>query len=118
MAILDAQIRMTLVQLFRGTSQLLTTAIAITYATPVFLIALLPLGVAYYFVQRFYIVTSNQLRRIRSVRTSPIYSHFGESVSGASSIRAYRVSREFTRESDRLVDHFQMARFPEMAINR
>ena len=69
-------------------------------------------------LQRFYVVTANQLRRLNSVRNSPIYSHFGESITGASSIRAYRLAEKFTQESDRLIDRMQMARFPSLGTNR
>ena len=69
-------------------------------------------------LQRFYVVTANQLRRLNSVRNSPIYSHFGESITGASSIRAYSLTEEFTEESDRLIDRMQMARFPALGTNR
>ncbi len=63
-------------------------------------------------------MASNQLRRIQSVRNSPIYSHFGESITGASSIRGYNQQLEFTAESDRLIDRMQQARFASIAVNR
>lgn len=49
------------------------------------------MGIVYYFIQAFYLATSRQLKRIESVSRSPIYSHFGETVSGQSTIRAYGV---------------------------
>ncbi len=45
--------------------------------------------------QRFYVATSRQLRRLDSVSRSPIYSHFGETVSGLSVIRAYGHQQRF-----------------------
>ena len=70
------------------------------------------------FPQRFYIMTSNQLRRQLNVRTSPIYSHFGESITGASSIRAYKLQRTFTSDSDMYLDSMQEARYPSIITNR
>ena len=69
-------------------------------------------------LQKFYVGTSNQLRRLMSVRTSPIYSQFGECVAGASSIRAYKLQSKFTEDSDRMVDEMQMAKYPSTTINR
>ena len=51
MATVDSNIRFTIIAIFRGCSQLLTTMIAISYATPIFLIAIIPLSIAYYFIQ-------------------------------------------------------------------
>ncbi|XP_039477578.1 canalicular multispecific organic anion transporter 1-like isoform X2 [Oreochromis aureus] len=68
----------------------LGTVFVICLVTPFFAIVIIPLALIYFFVQRFYIATSRQLRRLDSVSRSPIYSHFGETVSGLSVIRAYK----------------------------
>lgn len=73
--------------------------IVISYSTPIFLSMVLPLGIIYYVVQRFYVATSRQLKRIESVTRSPIYTHFSETITGQSTIRAYG-------EETRWVDNF------------
>ena len=50
MAIIDSNIRMTLVSFLRGISGLLTTIVAISYTAPIFVAFLVPLSVLYYFV--------------------------------------------------------------------
>ncbi len=60
----------------------LATIFVISYSFPLFLAAIVPILLVYYIVQRVYVKTSRQLQRIESVRRSPIYSHFGESLNG------------------------------------
>ena len=54
-----------------------------------------------------YIKYVRQLKRIDSIRRSPIYAHFDETISGTDSIRAYRRQADFTTKCDQLVDESQ-----------
>ena len=69
-------------------------------------------------LQRFYVATSRQLRRLESVSRSPIFSHFGETVQGASTIRAHGHQKRFVLESERRVDENQICYYPGIAANR
>ncbi len=63
------------------------TVIIICFANPLFIAVIIPLGVVFYFLQKWYITTARQVKRLESISRSPIYSHFGETVSGAPTIR-------------------------------
>ncbi|KAI9094069.1 ABC transporter type 1, transmembrane domain-containing protein [Phlyctochytrium arcticum] len=78
------------------------TVIAIV--TPVFLAGVVPIAVLYYSVARLYLRTSRELKRLESVTRSPIYSHFGETIVGASTIRAYGAENRFLQENHARVD--------------
>jgi len=68
--------------------------------------------------QRFYVATSRQLKRLESVSRSPIYSHFSETISGTSVIRAYQRERSFIDISDLKVDENQKSYYPGIISNR
>uniref|UniRef100_A0A671LL09 Canalicular multispecific organic anion transporter 2-like n=1 Tax=Sinocyclocheilus anshuiensis TaxID=1608454 RepID=A0A671LL09_9TELE len=86
--------------------------------TPVFLIVIVPLMLLYWWVQRFYVATSRQLKRLESVSRSPIYSHFSETVTGTSVIRAYGRNTAFVLLSDMKVDENQKSYYPGIVSNR
>ena len=107
-------LRMTILQLFR-------TVVAFTMLsmeTPVILAVITPLAVIYYLIQRVYISSSRQLKRIESTTRSPIYNHFSETVSGSTSIRAYGVSQKFINESNERVDANHICYFPSFTASR
>ncbi|XP_034128591.1 multidrug resistance-associated protein 1 isoform X3 [Drosophila guanche] len=98
--------------------EVLATIVVISMSTPIFLAVVVPIALLYYFAQRFYVATSRQLMRLESVSRSPIYSHFGETVTGASTIRAYNVGDRFIDESDAKVDKNQVCKYPSVIANR
>uniref|UniRef100_A0A1X7VVN1 ABC-type glutathione-S-conjugate transporter n=1 Tax=Amphimedon queenslandica TaxID=400682 RepID=A0A1X7VVN1_AMPQE len=95
-----------------------STIIVISIASPWFLIIIVPLMVLYVLIQRFYVATSRQLKRLESSSRSPIYSHFQESISGATSIRAYSKVDQFQLQSEARVDYNQIAYYPSICANR
>lgn len=97
---------------------MLATLFVIGYATPIFLVVILPIGILFYVAQVFYVATSRQLKRIESVTRSPIYSHFGESLGGQMTIRAYGKDQEFTRDNALKVDHNQKCAYLSFVANR
>lgn len=62
--------------------------------------------------------TSRQLKRLDSVTRSPIYSHFGETLSGVNTIRAYNSTKRFIAESNHRVDTNQRCYYPSFISNR
>ncbi|KAL0177129.1 hypothetical protein M9458_026023, partial [Cirrhinus mrigala] len=67
---------------------------------------------------RFYVATSRQLRRLDSVSRSPIYSHFGETVSGLSVIRAYGHQQRFLKQNEDTIDQNLKSVYPWIVSNR
>uniref|UniRef100_A0A3Q3KQC8 ATP-binding cassette, sub-family C (CFTR/MRP), member 3 n=1 Tax=Monopterus albus TaxID=43700 RepID=A0A3Q3KQC8_MONAL len=96
----------------------LSTMIVIISSTPIFAVVVVPLAFIYVFVQRFYVATSRQLKRLESVSRSPIYSHFSETITGSSVIRAYGRHAVFVLMSDMKVDENQKSYYPGIVSNR
>ncbi|KFV53613.1 Canalicular multispecific organic anion transporter 1, partial [Gavia stellata] len=97
---------------------IISTLLMISLATPFFTLVIIPLSIFYYFVLRFYVSTSRQLRRLDSVTRSPIYSHFGETVSGLSVIRAYGHQGRFLQQNESTMDINQKSVYSWIVSNR
>ncbi|KAL5499202.1 hypothetical protein ACEPAH_1720 [Sanghuangporus vaninii] len=83
----------------------LTTFVTITIVGgPVFFVAALILGVLYYNVAKVYGQCSRDMRRLDSVSRSPLYSIYGETISGVPIIRAFGAGTKFMRDMLRCVD--------------
>ncbi|EMP36462.1 Canalicular multispecific organic anion transporter 1 [Chelonia mydas] len=97
---------------------IISTLLMICLATPYFALIIIPLGIFYFFLLRIYVSTSRQLRRLDSVTRSPIYSHFSETVSGLSVIRAYGHQPRFLQHNDRIMDINQKSVYSWIVSNR
>ncbi|XP_062330079.1 ATP-binding cassette sub-family C member 3 isoform X3 [Osmerus eperlanus] len=95
-----------------------STMIVIVSSTPIFAVVIGPLAFIYVFVQRFYVATSRQLKRLESVSRSPIYSHFSETVTGSSVVRAYGRLNAFVTLNNTKVDDNQKSYYPGIVANR
>uniref|UniRef100_A0A8C7JPC1 Multidrug resistance-associated protein 1 n=1 Tax=Oncorhynchus kisutch TaxID=8019 RepID=A0A8C7JPC1_ONCKI len=108
-----------IIKMFMGSMfNVVGSCVVILIATPLVAIIIPPLGILYFFVQRFYVASSRQLKRLESVSRSPVYTHFNETLLGASVIRAFGEQERFIRESDGRVDHNQKAYYPSIVANR
>ncbi|XP_054264491.1 ATP-binding cassette sub-family C member 3-like [Macrosteles quadrilineatus] len=116
--VIDNTLPFTFSTALTGFGNVIGTIVVITYSTPLFATVILPVGLLYYGVQKVYITTSRQLKRIESVSRSPVYSHFSETVSGATSIRAYKVVDRFIKTSEDRVDANQVCLYPSLVSNR
>jgi ABC-type multidrug transport system fused ATPase/permease subunit len=96
----------------------LYTLILIAASTPVFVALIVPLGVVYLYIQRYYLRTSRELKRLDSISRSPIYAHFQETLGGITTIRAYRQQKRFALENEWRIDANLRAYFPSINANR
>ena len=92
--------------------------VIIVYTTPYFILILVPLAVFYTLLQQLYIASSRQIKRLDMISKSPIFSHFSETVTGASSVRAFQASHRFMEESERLVATNNQCLYLALSSNR
>ncbi|EYC10165.1 hypothetical protein Y032_0057g2801 [Ancylostoma ceylanicum] len=90
----------------------LQTCIIISISTPLFILVIIPIFVIYLLILRYFIPCSRQLQRLASLTRSPIYSHFGESVQGSTTIRAFGWTEMFKRQNkEKLETHVRCSYF-------
>lgn len=114
----DEVLARTFNMLFVNTARALYTLVLIAIPTPAFIALIVPLGAVYIYIQRYYLRTSRELKRLDSVSKSPIYAHFQESLGGITTIRAYRQQQRFALENEWRVDANLRAYFPSISANR
>ncbi|ORY04586.1 metal resistance protein YCF1 [Basidiobolus meristosporus CBS 931.73] len=103
---------------FRTSLNVVAVMTVITFSTPGFLIVVAPILVLYIIIQRYYLNTSRELKRLESISRSPTYAHFQETIGGVSSIRAYGQEKRFIRENEFRLDKNLMAYYPSLSLNR
>ncbi|KAI9893113.1 MAG: hypothetical protein M1814_000660 [Vezdaea aestivalis] len=104
--------------LFTNVARSGATLAVISYGVPPFIALIIPLLGLYLYIQRYYLRTSRELRRLDSTSRSPIFAHFHESLSGMSTIRAYKQQQRFAKENEFRVDANLRAYFPSINANR
>eukprot|EP00246_Nothoceros_aenigmaticus_P013792 TRINITY_DN4941_c0_g1_i1.p1 TRINITY_DN4941_c0_g1~~TRINITY_DN4941_c0_g1_i1.p1 ORF type:complete len:1023 (+),score=185.59 TRINITY_DN4941_c0_g1_i1:213-3071(+) len=56
---------------------------------------IIPLGVLYYFYQKYFIATSRELTRVDAITKAPVILHFSESIAGFETIRCFNQQERF-----------------------
>jgi len=105
-------------QFFGTLIQAVGTFVLICVYFPVFLAPLFVLLVLYYFAAIYYRSTSRELKRLDSILRSTIYAHFGESLSGLATIRAYREQERFVKNNQDYTDLENRAYYLSITIQR
>ncbi|XP_005998910.1 LOW QUALITY PROTEIN: ATP-binding cassette sub-family C member 9 [Latimeria chalumnae] len=116
--IIDQHIPPTLESLTRSTLLCLSAIGIISCTTPVFLVALLPLGVAFYFIQKYFRATSKDLQELDDSTQLPLLCHFSETAEGLTTIRAFRHEARFKQRMLELTDTNNIAYLFLSAANR
>ncbi|XP_027186675.1 ABC transporter C family member 12-like isoform X1 [Cicer arietinum] len=85
--------------------QLLSTFVLIGTVSTISLWAIMPLLIFFYAAYIFYQSTAREVKRMDSITRSPVYAHFGESLNGLSSIRAYKAYDRISNVNGKFMDN-------------
>ncbi|KAJ1902852.1 Transporter of the ATP-binding cassette (ABC), partial [Coemansia sp. IMI 209127] len=78
--------------------------IVIAVITPAFTLGAILVAGIYWIIGILYLTTSREVKRFESVTKSPIYTQFGETLNGVSTIRAYGQESRFQKANYKKVD--------------
>uniref|UniRef100_A0A8C9FJI1 ATP binding cassette subfamily C member 8 n=1 Tax=Pavo cristatus TaxID=9049 RepID=A0A8C9FJI1_PAVCR len=116
--IFNTHIPATLECLSRSTLLCVSALAVISYVTPMFLIALVPLAIMCYFIQKYFRVASRDLQQLDDSTQLPLLSHFSETVEGLTTIRAFRYEAKFRQKLLEYTDSNNIASLFLTAANR
>ncbi|KAF8935585.1 hypothetical protein BGZ47_009878 [Haplosporangium gracile] len=87
-------------------------------ATRWFFVIMIPLGICYYILGEFFLVSSRELKRLDSAARSPMYAHFGETLAGLVTIRAFNDTERLAIQATTLLDRSQTTGYLTNMTNR
>ncbi|NWV28367.1 MRP1 protein, partial [Origma solitaria] len=100
------------------TLDVIGTILVITSTSPLFIVVVIPLGYFYFTIQRYYIASSRQIRRLAGASQSPVISHFSETLAGRSTIRAFGHQERFIRKNNDVVYENLVCCYNNLISNR
>uniref|UniRef100_A0A673UJY8 Multidrug resistance-associated protein 1-like n=1 Tax=Suricata suricatta TaxID=37032 RepID=A0A673UJY8_SURSU len=100
------------------TLDVIGTLLVIVGALPLFILGVIPLVFLYFTVQRYYVASSRQIRRLAGASRSPVISHFSETLSGVSTIRAFGHEQRFIQQNKEVVNENLVCFYNNVISNR
>lgn len=87
------------------------TLLVIVLTSPMTVIVVVPALFLYRVTQNYYLTTSREVRRLSAAVSSPVISHFQETLNGLSTVRAFGKTRYFSTKSIARMDARTKTRF-------
>jgi ATP-binding cassette subfamily C (CFTR/MRP) protein 1 len=118
MTLIDMQLPMALLQTADGFMICIAQTILITTSSK-FVAAFIPAAfIVFYLLQRFYLRTSRQIRLLDLEAKSPMYTHFLETLSSLTTLRAFNWQSAWPERSRELLDRSQRPVYMLYCIQR
>ncbi|KAJ7852952.1 multidrug resistance-associated ABC transporter [Mycena leptocephala] len=114
--VLDNQLSMTLMQLLSTFSAVIGTVGLVFYIFPYLGIIFAPMAILYYLVSVYYRRSSVETKRLDSLMRSALYASYTETLTGLSTIRAYREQEPAIRQAEHGLDLENRAYFMTITL--
>jgi ABC-type multidrug transport system fused ATPase/permease subunit len=98
--------------------QILVALSLIVFSVPLVLIVIIPVGVVYWKLQSAYRASAREVKRLDSIRRSPRFAHFKETLGGLPVIRAYKKEVWFREQFFDFLEKSQKASLNNFLLNR
>ncbi|KAM0132971.1 hypothetical protein ACHAP3_006261 [Botrytis cinerea] len=118
MSIIDGDLPYAMVDLSLSIVQALMGAILMSLSAGYFAATIPVIGLTVWVLQKFYLRTSRQMRLLDLEAKSPLYSHFIETLSGLTTIRAFGWTEIFREQNLALLDTSQKPYYLLFCIQR
>ena len=92
---------------------LLGTLVVMGWVMPILFPFFIPIFGVYYYVQHYYRPGYREAKRLEAITGSPVFAHFGETLGGLSTIRAFGHQRRFITENERRIGINQTADYTQ-----
>ncbi|KAG6856152.1 hypothetical protein H0H87_007058 [Tephrocybe sp. NHM501043] len=115
---LDSELASTLWQFLTTFTSVLGTVALVFYTFPYLGIIFVPMTVIYWIISVYYRSTSVETKRLDSLMRSTLYATFSETLTGLSTIRAYRAQDEAVKDADNGLDLENRAYYMTISIQR
>ncbi|XP_066475389.1 multidrug resistance-associated protein 1-like [Tiliqua scincoides] len=100
------------------TLDVIGTILIVVFASPLFILVVIPLGYLYFIIQRYYISSSRQIRRLNGASHTPIISHFSETLLGVSTVRAFGHQERFINQNKDVINENLVCFYNNVISNR
>uniref|UniRef100_A0AC11APY1 Uncharacterized protein n=1 Tax=Ovis aries TaxID=9940 RepID=A0AC11APY1_SHEEP len=100
------------------TLDVIGTVLVIVGALPLCILGVIPLVFLYFTIQRYYMASSRQIRRLAGASRSPVISHFCETLLGVSTIRAFGHEQRFIQQNKEVVNENLVCFYNNVISNR
>jgi len=89
------------------------TIVVMGWIMPILLPFLVPIFFVYFYIQRYYRPGYREAKRLDAVSGSPVFAHFGETLGGLSTIRAFGHQQRFITENESRIGINQTADYTQ-----